>query len=162
MLRSTYVAVALSGLFWVIISSCNGGNKGTPIDNDRARKHIIPIKQADSYIEKFSVNKKLLQEQLRDSSFLNTRFDLPISETFNSDAIALLLQQNGCKAVRIYFGIDADGKVRLVLLPVDNNGKDIRRKLINGLTSAAAQAGGDDGEAVEIGQRCPTMCEGLE
>lgn len=161
----TLVAVALFTSSVLALSSCNGGNNGNdiPVDKERAKVHIIPIKLADSYRETFGKTKTALYGQLRDSSFLDREFDLPVAEMFNRDAIALLLNQEGADGIRIYFGRDDKGQVRLVLLPVDKNGKDIRVKLLDstGVTqkAGAAPPDGIDGEAVEVGQRCPTICD---
>ena len=165
--KRTLVAVALFALTIIILSSCKQGTSGIPVDKERAKLHIISLKQADAYRSDFGKTKEALRGQIRDSSFLDKQFDLPIAEMFNRDAIALLLNQEGADGIRIYLGHDANGKIRLVLLPVDKNGKDIRRKLLDGLTQkAAAQpinpgTGDDDGdgEAVEVGQRCPDLCD---
>lgn len=160
----TLVVVALFSLALSVLYSCNGGKGGgIPVDNERAKVHIIPIKQADTYRDQFSKTKTDLLAQLRDSSYLDREFNLPIAEMFNRDAIALLLNQEGADGIRIYLGRDEKGQVRLVLLPVDKNGKDIRRKLMDlqSLTQKAAASPDDDmdGQAVEVGQRCPTVCD---
>jgi hypothetical protein len=63
-------------------------------------------------------------------------------------------------------GRDEKGQVRMVLVPVDKNGNNIIGKLLSnrtayipGVKSANAQDG-NDGEAIENGQRCPTLCDG--
>jgi hypothetical protein len=159
----TLVAVAFLTTSIIALYSCNGGKGEIPVNKDRAKVHIIPIKTADSYRETFGKTKSALYGQIKDSSFLDREFDMPVAEMFNRDAIALLLNQEGADGIRIYFGRDDKGQVRLVLLPVDKNGKDIRRKLLDGaITQKAAAAPPDDdqdGEAVEVGQRCPTICD---
>jgi hypothetical protein len=160
----TLIAVALLTSSIIALYSCNGGAKegAIPVNKDRAKVHVIPIKMADSYRETFGRTKTALYGQIKDSSFLDREFDMPVAEMFNRDAIALLLNQEGADGIRIYFGRDDKGQVRLVLLPVDKNGKDIRKKLIDGgLTQKAAAAPPDDqdAEAVEVGQRCPTICD---
>jgi hypothetical protein len=162
----TLVAVALFSFALFTLSSCEEKSGDIPVNKDRAKVHIIPIKDADAYRDGFGKTKESLRSLVRDSSFLDSQFDLPVAEMFNRDAIALLLNQEGADGIRIYFGRDANGKVRLVLLPVDKNGKDIRKKLLddNSLTQkAAAQPPGDltddDGQAVEVGQRCPDLCD---
>jgi hypothetical protein len=165
--KRTLVAVAAFSLALTTLYSCKEtGTSGIPIDRDRAKKHLISLTLADSYRNDFGKTKEALRSQVKDSSFLNKEFDMPIAEMFNRDAIALLLNQPGADGIRIYLGRDAKGKVRMVLLPVDKNGKDIRRKLLDALTQkAAAQPldpgdGGDgDGGAVEVGQRCPDLCD---
>ena len=105
-----------------------------------------------------------------DSSFLDKRFNMPVAEMFNRDAIALLLNQEGADGIRIYLGRDEEGYVRLFLLPVDKNGKDIHKKLLDTDEDKKEPAAGDpkvmkqtmdglDGEAIEVGQRCPTICD---
>lgn len=157
------VAVILSSA--LALYSCNGGEKGgdIPVDKERAKVHIIPIKTADAYRDIYGKTKTALYSQVRDSAFLDNEFDLPVAEMFNRDAIALLLNQKGADGIRIYLGRDDKGQVRLVLLPVDKNGKDIRVKLLDdkNMTQKAGAAPPDDidGEAVEAGQRCPTVCD---
>jgi hypothetical protein len=58
------------------------------------------------------------------------------------------------------------GKIKLVLLPVDKRGNDIRTNLLDGRSltqKAAAQLDDPDhgGQAVEVGQRCPTVCSDM-
>ena len=161
----TLVTVAVIISSALALYSCNGGEKGgdIPVDKERAKVHIIPIKTADAYRDVFGKTKAALYGQVRDSAFLDKEFDLPIAEMFNRDAIALLLNQKGADGIRIYLGRDDKGQVRLVLLPVDKNGKDIRVKLLDdkNITQKAGAAPPDDidGEAVEAGQRCPTVCD---
>lgn len=145
-------------VFFMIACSSDPYN----IDEKRARQHIIPLSQADAFRNSFKEGRKEIIARLGDS-FMVKQFDLPDAEMFNRDAIALLLAQEGADGVRIYMGRDDSGRVRLVLLPVDKNGKDIRKTLLTnrtvsipGVSSAYAQ---QEGEAVEAGQRCPTMCD---
>lgn len=141
-----------------------------PVDNEQARQHVIPVKDARAYTRSFQQGRQELARRLGDSAFLRDTFNLPDAETFNRHAIALLLNQEGAEGVRIYMGRDAKGQVRLVLLPVDKNGNNIIGRLLGsstaaipGVKSANAQDGGvngtGDGEAIENGQRCPTMCD---
>jgi hypothetical protein len=163
-MKSTRILIAVAGFMFalIVISACNGEKGGIPVNNDRARVHIIPIKQADAYRDAFTRTKDTLRRLISDVSFLDSQFNLPVAEAFNRDAIALLLNQKDADGIRIYLGRDEKGQVRFVLLPVDKNGKDIRRKLLDDKTltqKAAAQPDIDlDGEAVEVGQRCPTIC----
>lgn len=158
--RLSLTSSVLLGFLCLFVIACND-NK-FPIDEQRARQHIISLKQADDFRNSFKEGRKEIGARLGDS-FLVKQFDLPDAEMFNRDAIALLLAQDGADGVRIYMGRDDSGRVRLVLLPVDKNGKDIRKMLLSdksvsipGISSAYAQG---DGQAVEAGQRCPTMCD---
>lgn len=133
-----------------------------PYDKTRAGEHIISLRTADAYLRDFQVGKDSLHKRA-DSVSLKGVFEVPYSEMFNRDAIALLLNQPGTDGIRIYLGRDSAGLVRMILLPVDTAGKDIRRVLLDksSLTSKAAtqlDQFGDGGQAIEVGQRCPTMC----
>jgi len=92
---------------------------------------------------------------------------VPNSESFTKDALLLLLSQKGADGIRFYYGKDKKGVVRLVMLPVTKEGKDIYTKLIASSTTklntdssapkfntrdAAAET---NAEAVETGQTCP-------
>lgn len=141
---------------------CSDGGK-IPVDREKAKVHVIPESQARAYVKNFKQGRLELARRLADSTFLRDTFNIPDAEMFNRHAIALLLNQEGCEGVRIHLGRDEKGQVRLVLLPVDKNGKNIVGKLlaatahIPGISSAYADEGG--GEAIENGQRCPTMCD---
>lgn len=149
--------IAVAGL---ALAGCNSGGE-IPLDREQAKRHIITEKQARELVGRF----KETRRRLGDSAVLKS-FNLPDAELFNRHAIALLLNQEGAEGIRVYIGHDAQGQVRLVLLPVDKNGKNIVRRLLGGKTayipgvkSANAQYDDGDGEAIENGQRCPTVCD---
>ncbi|MET0394217.1 MAG: hypothetical protein ABW019_13815 [Chitinophagaceae bacterium] len=146
------------------LSGCDDGKHGIAYDAGKAEKHIISLRKADSYVRNFQSGKDTLH-RMADSLRLKGVFEVPYSETFNRDAIALLLNQDGADGIRIYLGRDSAGLVRMVLLPVDAAGKDIRKILLDksSLTSKAGTQlndgfSEDTGQAIEVGQRCPTMC----
>ena len=156
-----HLTILSAGL--VALTSCSDGQGKIPVDEKLARVHIIPVKDAKAYSRSFEQGRSDLAKRLGDSTYLVDTLNLPNAEMFNRHAIALLLNQEGAEGIRIYFGRDAKGQVRLVLLPVDKEGKNIIRKLlpagtvsIPGVSSAYAQ---EEGEAIENGQRCPTMCD---
>lgn len=139
-------------------AGCNQGSPGgIPIDREQAKTHIISEKQARDLIGRFK------QTRLRNS---DTAFmaGMPDAESFNRHAIALLLNQEGAEGIRIYVGHDEKGQTRLVLLPVDKNGKNIVRNLLGGTQAyipgvKSAKAFDEDGPALENGQRCPSICD---
>ena len=159
--------VFLLALLTVLYSSCrNKGGGKIPFDEERARQQIIPLKQGSQYSLNFvNLRDSVLPKLIRDSSFLEQRFNLPIAETFNRDAIIALLNADGADGVRIYFGNDDKGLVRLVLMPVDKEGNDIVTKLTGTVGDKAAsqvsKVAGKDGESVENGQRPPPPSSGL-
>lgn len=165
----TLITLAACTAFLLAIAGCGNEQKGIPVDKEKAKAHIISLRTADNYRSSFGSAKDSLIRLLKDSSFLEKQFNLPVAEMFNRDAIALLLNQEGAEGIRIYLGRDNEGYVRLILLPVDKNGKDIRKKLLDiaddkkeeSDPNVMKQSGGGDGfgEAVEVGQRCPTVCD---
>ncbi len=145
----------------LLFTACQAPGDGKiPFNEEKAREQIIPVSQGSRLSNNFvHLRDSVLPAQLRDSSFLSTRFNLPIGETFNRDAIIALLNAPGAAGVRVYLGTDENGLVRMVLMPVDAQQKDIITKL-TGNSTAAKSAGQArtttvEGESVENGQRPP-------
>lgn len=140
-------------------------SRGIPVDKERAKEHIITMKDAAAYTHAFDSAKDELQAQLKDSSFLSTRFKLPVCELFNKDAIAAMLNKKGADGIRVYLGLNREREVVFVLVPVTAQGKDVQEKLfarnnfwLPGISSAYADTPEDD-EAIERGHRCPHTCD---
>ena len=53
--------------------------------------------------------------------------NISISETFNKSAITTILEQAATIKLRIYFGMEENGQVVLILVGVNNSGEDIIR-----------------------------------
>jgi len=70
------------------------------------------------------------------------------SEAFERDAIQFLLDQADCQKIRVYYGMNADLKVHAILVGVNSADEDILPQ----------ESNTEDGEIVEQGLRCPTMC----
>ncbi len=70
---------------------------------------------------------------------------LPICETYGRAAFDTILAVSGCQKVRIYFSMDADYKVKAVIVGVNSNDEDI------------LPSGGED-RIIEDSQRCPDIC----
>ena len=145
-----------------LLAGCHSGK--IPIDEKKALVHIIPESQAREYLRSYSVAFQDLQRQVKDSTFLDTKFNLPIAEAFNRDAIGALLNADGAAGIRIYLGRDSIGRIRLVLVPITKEGRDIYTRLVgnvdvpaNGVSAAPMPSSA--GQAVEDGQRCPTLCD---
>lgn len=134
-----------------------------PLDKGRAFEHVIPIEEARSLRQGFLAGRKELQAKLG-GNYLDSAFNIPEGETFNRHAVAAILNAKGAVGLRIYMGKDQKGQVRMVLLPVDADGKDIlttlvaREKAANipGISTARA---GNEVQAMESGQRCPPLCK---
>jgi len=154
-------------VFAFVLTACNDNNNTDgkiPFNENRAGESVISIDQAKQYQANFTSARDSLGRLLQDSTFLSRNFNLPNGESFTRDAIILLLNQAEADGIRIYYGKDNAGVVRLVLLPIDKNGKDIQTTLIDrgqtkvfsipGIPSAQA-APQRELQAVENGQTCP-------
>ena len=164
---SSFLVITLLLCFSIVWVGCkdNGaGNGGIPYDQRRAAQSVISIDTAKQYQANFIRTRTELARLISDSTFLARNFNLPNAESFTRDAIILLLNQTGADGIRVYYGKDSKGEVRMVLLPVDKNGKDIQAVLIErgqtnaisipGIQSAQA-APPSQMQAVENGQTCP-------
>lgn len=74
---------------------------------------------------------------------------MPVCETFNRSVIEDLLSQ-GCVQIRVYFGMSADLKIRLIIVGVNSQGEDMLPSEGPGLDT--------DYYIVEDAIRCPTTC----
>lgn len=144
-----------------LLAGCTSG--GIPVDEERARLHIIKVKDAKAYTASMRQGLEMLHRRMGDTTTVRDSFNIPLAETFNRDAIALLLNQEGADGVRIYLGRNNKNEICMILVPVDKNGQNIIKNLIGsstafipGVSSAYAQ---DDGEAIQTGQRCPVVCD---
>lgn len=151
----------------ILITGCNQqtGGGGIPVNEDSVRAHILPIKEAVEYTARFRSTRDTFYKQLPN---MEHALNFGQAEAFNRDAVAILLNQkdssgNQAAGVRIYYGLDQGGQVRMVLVPYDSHGNDIINQLITnkavripGIPSANAFS--SDGQTIENGQRCPTIC----
>lgn len=147
----------------LMLSACTDGTP--PVNEERARQHIIKVRDAKTYTKSLRDGIAHLNRRLGDSTTLRDTFSIPYAETFNRDAIQLLLNQQGTDGVRIYLGRNQKNEICMILVPVDKDGNNIIKNLIStrtafipGVSSAYAQ---DEGEAIETGQRCPHLCDNI-
>jgi hypothetical protein len=159
-----FLGLLFIAFIWSGCQNDQGLNAGKiPLDERRAAESVISIDTAKQYQTNFIRTRDSLRRLLRDTSFLRQNFNLPNAEFFTRDAIILLLNQTGADGIRIYYGKDNTGVTRLVLLPVDKNGKDIQAILIQRQTNAisipgiqsAQAAPPSEFQAIENGQTCP-------
>lgn len=126
-------SVLLLGVAVATLLSCNKSRQESqPTETagrqntQRVSQHIIPMSKAVEYSRRFIyLRDTVFPGQLREPSFLQQHFDMPFCETFNREAIDALLAAEGTASVRIYLGVDEQGRVRFVLLPVDSEGNNI-------------------------------------
>lgn len=154
----------------ILLNACRPPQKGPiPFDPQKAALHTIPIDEAAGLTRNFRATRtRLAAIVAKSGDSLNRILRLPSAESFNRDAIAVLLNQKDAQGIRIYYGTDAAGVARLVLVPIDSRGNDIITRLVdNGKDRVAAipgiataTAGAQDGaQAMEKGQQCdPPPC----
>ena len=159
-----FIALLATSSILVACNNNDGGTVGIPYDQRRAAQSVISIDTAKQYQANFISGRQTLARMVNDTGYLQKSFNLPNAESFTRDAIILLLNQAGADGIRVYYGKDNAGVVRLVLLPVDKSGRDIQNVLIQrgqtnaisipGISSAQA-APPSEAQAIENGQTCP-------
>ncbi|MFT4155162.1 hypothetical protein [Parafilimonas sp.] len=85
---------------------------------------------------------------------VNRPSNFPICETFEVSAINKLLATEGCKYLRIYYGMTDELNANAILVAVNANDEDI---LPSG-TSNSTDADDDGPVIIEDGYRCPPDC----
>lgn len=151
----------------ITLSGCHGGAE-PPINEDSVKTHAISITEAAMLTANFrntvdTFNKRC--PQFKDS------LKMGYSEAFNSDTYRILLRQKDstgqlAAGIRIYYGLDKSGVMKLIMVPYDHNGNDILRHLVDienkpvpGVSPAHTEALTVSGaQAMEQGQLCPTYC----
>lgn len=112
-----------------------------------SQDHFITLSKAIELTTRFRSKKdQILKIEYQSQGILFT------SETFSREAIESLLNQPGCVSVRHYLGMDADLKIRLVIVGADSDGNDILPSAQNNNLLET------EGDIVEDGQRCPDIC----
>ena len=106
--------------------------------------HFISVQTAAGMAATYRAQK----ENILDSTYRNQDI-LPLSETFNRNALDVLLAKTGCEGIRIYYGMDESLKVHAILVGVNEANEDIL---------PAESLLTDDDYIAEIGQRCPVNC----
>lgn len=154
-------------VFCISFPGCKPGG-GSTIIGDSVKPHIIPISEAIYYTSRFrgtvdSLNVKC--PTFKDS------FQIGHSEAFNKDVYNFLLEQKDslgrpAAGIRAYYGVDSTGKVKLVLVPYDQDGNDILHHLSVGDDKQVPGVSPDrkesvvasNADALEVGVLCPPTC----
>lgn len=143
----------------VTLISCDQKNEGgvhipVPKDSSALAKinHFIPVKDIEEFKAAFAVQRDSLSRS-------NPNLMIPVSETFNKQALINILKDSNNVGVRIYYGIKAGGnrnEMRLILVGVNAEGKDLyyRSGGEQGKLSAKLPPPPEDGGA-EYGQCTP-------
>ena len=157
-------------IFISTLSGCNQNTGGpTPINLDSVKPHVIPIGLAIQYTANF---RAYIDSCNRHCPGYKDSMQFGHAEAFNADAIRLLLAQVNKKGdsavgIRIYYGRDNNGIIKMILVPYDKHNNDIINVLVDlnqkmpGVSPAHTEALTVDpsGQTVEEGQHCPTICD---
>ena len=150
--------------FFMVFSGCNPQGTSTKINQDTLRNHVIPISLALQYTASY---RAMMDSMEKKCPGLKDSLQFGHAESFPSDVFYALCEQSNPKqgaavGIRIYYGRDAKGMIRLIMVPYDKNGNDMIDHLVDmGKPTAKAQSDGSgDGQTVEEGQHCPTLCDG--
>lgn len=171
-IRTPLLVIIIVVLAVLLFQKCRETrNSDIPFNKDSAQVHHISLEDAVKLTSSFRRGRIELTRQLRDPSYLNKNFNLSFAEKINRDAIAELLNLKGAKGIRIYFGRDFARKdtdttrIRMVLVAVDNQGKDIlpdfprQGTLKPGKVSYVMFFQGGDIPIDDRTQHCPEMCD---
>lgn len=120
-------------------------------------EQFITVAKAKKLIGKFKKEKdKIVKDEFKGKHLL------PDSETFDRSAFEALLKIKECKSLRVYFGMEDDDKVSLVVVAVDENGNDILTPIaLNDANMATMESETEvslTDPIVENGVKCPPTC----
>ena len=118
-----------------------------------AAKHSVTLARVKELKSQYKKNKqKILKKEYRDSALL------PICETFDRAAFDQLLAQPGCVGIRIYFGMDEEMNVKLIVVGVNEKDEDIRPVITENSIQTFASSFDEPVFAFSDAQRCPPDC----
>ncbi len=116
----------------------------------KAINHEITVDQAVSMINNFGE----VRETMLTTAYAG-RNVLPVSETFNLQAIDAIICQHAAVGFRVYMAMDGQQQVRFVLVGVDGDGKDIIQRNNEAPGYRADAATNVSTKVFETGQRWP-------
>jgi hypothetical protein len=115
---------------------------------------FISLDKAKQLLGKFKKDKdKVLKDEFKGKNIL------PYSETFELGPIKTLMDLPNCAGLRIYFGMEEDDNVSLVIVGVDQDGADILEPVT--LSALSLEGGTEEvttDPIVENGTKCPPTC----
>jgi hypothetical protein len=166
-LLNVFLLVAI-GISVCYLISCNqnaGGEQPEPqINADTVKNHLIPIGEAVQLTANFRAE---IAEMDKKVPHFTDSMNFGHAEAFPADVFRELLRQKDSVSravgIRVYYGRDASGKIRQILVPYDSLGNDIINHIADinivpkpGIHTEALKV--SDGQAAQNGSRCPPDC----
>lgn len=152
--------IILPALLLVLAASCGHQNEGgvhIPVPKDTSAlaeiNHFIPVERIDDFRKGFAAQRDSLAR-------LSPNLYIPLSETFNKQALLDLLKDSTNVGIRIYYGLktgDKRNEVRLVLVGVNSQGQDLYYEQGGQIGKVAAKLPPDGKGGAEYGQ-CDPPC----
>jgi len=129
---------------------------------DQRTSHKITLGRAKKLIRQYREQKdQILKPEFTGRDILAT------SDTFSREAIERLLSQPGCVAMRIYYGMDDQLRIKPVLVGVNEQNEDMLRVQstsslsIGDISASSADPGTSvttEAEILDESGRCPPGC----
>jgi hypothetical protein len=127
-------------------------------------KHSISLDSAKKMTRHFRQKRDLML-----SGDYKKKGSLPICETFDRSAFDEVLAKPGCVGLRVYFAMDEDSMVRVVMVGVNEKGEDMINKTTTQTVALTASIMASDttdpdptadygSGIIEQGTRCPDVC----
>jgi hypothetical protein len=161
------VLFMLIGISVCYLTSCHQDGKPgeePPINADTVKNHLITIGEAVKMTANF---RAWLDTAEKKYPHFKDSLDFGHAESFPTDIFRELLRQKDSVSlavgIRIYYGRDANGKIRQIMVPYDSLGNDIINHIAD-ISNSPDQGPHvealkvSDGQAAQNGQRCPTDC----
>jgi hypothetical protein len=116
------------------------------------RNHVISLKEAIELTTRFRKNRRLITKDRFEDACI-----LPLAETFDKEAFRRFMDNENCKGIRIYLGMQEDLTIHSVIVGVDADNRDMLPKDSTMQLAAFAEATIDN-EILENASRCPPDC----
>jgi|GEM_PF-306923 len=116
--------------------------------------HSIPLEKAKAMTKLFrELKETILVPEMRGLNVFT------ICETFNREAFDGILVQPDCVAIRIYFGMSPEKKIRVIAVGVDKDNKDLLPSTSTmSLKTASTTTPPPPPPPTEEGAPCPEFC----
>lgn len=111
------------------------------------KDHSIKLDEAKKMIKRFKEQKDAVMKEEHKGKHL-----IPHCESFDRAAFDILLQQENCKGVRIYYGMkENEHQIHAIIVGFDSEGRDL-------LPVENIAMDSRDPIIIDQGQTCPTNC----